>query len=194
MSVRYSATYRPIFVAALVFGVVALSIVLAELVIPIPSTGVVTDPRELFTTIGAALTGPVGGILIGILAGIGEFWMREPEGRIPLASLLAHITAGLWMGFAYKQLVYKYLRMPFLLLGWAAIVLIFYYGFAVPGFVIGQALFYGDFYIAFYGADASLWQAYKILGAGVLPEALLTTLITTLVILALPKKYRHPAW
>ena len=79
---------------AAVFGAAALAIVVAGLTIPIPGTGVVTDPREIFTTTGAALTGPFGGVIIGILAGI-----REPGG-IVLASLLAHISGGLWMGLS----------------------------------------------------------------------------------------------
>jgi len=165
---------------ATVFGAVALAVVEARLTLPIPGTGVVTDPREIFTTIGAGLTGPVGGVVIGILAGI-----REPGG-IALASLLAHVSGGLWMGFGYKKLVHERMQMPISVLGWAVLVLAYYYIFAVPGFVIGLALFYGE--------DTSLIRAYGILGRGALPEALLTTLITTLVFVALPRRHRRPLW
>ena len=74
---------------AAVFGAAALAVVQAGLTLPIPGSSVVTDPREIFTTTGAGLTGPVGGLIIGILAGI-----REPGG-IALASLLAHVSGGL---------------------------------------------------------------------------------------------------
>jgi len=57
-------------VVSIVFGAIARVIVEAHLTIPIPGTGVVTDPREIFTTIGAGLSGPIGGMLIGVLAGI----------------------------------------------------------------------------------------------------------------------------
>ncbi|MCL4297077.1 MAG: hypothetical protein KJ077_15165 [Anaerolineae bacterium] len=171
---------KPALLTALAFGITALVIVLAGLTIPIPGSTVVTDPRELFTTIGAGLTGPIGGILIGIMAGIAE------PGGIALASLLGHIAGGIWMGFAYKKLVYKYLEMPARLLGWAGLILVYYYVFVLPGFVIGL--------ITFYGEPASYVELYANLGRGVIPEALLTTVITSLVMLALPEKYRRPQW
>ena len=86
-----------ILLVAAAFGLAALAIVEAGLTIPIPGSGVVTDPREIFTTIGAGFTGPLGGIVIGLLAGF-----REPGG-IVIASLLAHVAGGLWMGLAYHN-------------------------------------------------------------------------------------------
>ena len=184
-----------ILVVAAVFGAAALAVVVGGLTIPIPGTGVVTDPREIFTTTGAALTGPFGGVVIGILAGI-----REPGG-IALASLLAHISGGLWMGISYKKLVHEHTQMPLSILGWAAIVLAYYYVFVVPGFVIGLQLFYPAIYAEEYGEGASLLRAYGELGigygergAGALPEALLTTLITTLAFVALLRRHRRPLW
>ena len=183
-----------VIVVSLAFGGVALVVVLAELFVPIPGTGVVTDPREIFTTLGAALTGPVGGLIIGVLAGIGEAFIGSPAERIPLASLLAHVAGGVWMGWAYKKLVFNHLQMPALVLGWAAIVAIFYFVFAIPGFVIGQLLFYPEQYAAFYGEGASLIEAYLTLSPGVVPEVLITVIITSLVMVALPRRYRRPLW
>ena len=91
--------------------------------------------------------------------------------------------------------------MPLSILGWVAIVLVCYYAFAVPDFVIGQELFFPAVFAVWYGdgEEASLIRVYGELGigygepgAGVLPEALLTTLITTLAFLALP--HRRPLW
>src|ERR1051325_5980465 len=98
-------------IVAVVFGLVVLTIVLAGFTVPIPGTGVVTDPREIFVTIGSGLTGPLGALIIGFFAGIAE------PGGIPLASLLGHIAGALWMAFAYKRLVYERLKMPARLLG-----------------------------------------------------------------------------
>ncbi len=187
MKSRLLSWLRILLVSA-AFGLAALAIVEAGLTIPIPGSGVVTDPREIFTTIGAGFTGPLGGIVIGLLAGF-----REPGG-IVIASLLAHVAGGLWMGLAYKILVYNHLKMPFLLAGWGLLVLAFYYVFAVPGFVIGQAVFYPEGFLDSYGAESSLINAYAILARGVLPEALLTTFVTTLVFVALPRRHRRPLW
>ena len=165
---------------ALGFGIVALLIVIAGLHLPIPGSTVVTDPRELFTTLGAALSGPVGGVIVGILAGI-----KEPEG-LYLASLLAHIAGGIWMGFAYKRFVYEKMAMPKLLLGWAGLVLAYYYVFVLTGFTIGLVMFYND--------PTSLGQLYLTLAKGATPEALLTTVVTSMALFALPKKIIKPLW
>jgi hypothetical protein len=98
------------------------------------------------------------------------------------------------MGWAYKRLVHDRLTMPLALLGWAGLVMAYYFWFAVPGFVIGQTLFYADAFAEFYGAGTSLWEAYRILGMGALPEAVLTAAVTALALLALPRKYRRPLW
>ena len=181
-------SWARILLVSAVFGSAALAIVEAGLTIPIPGSGVVTDPREIFTTIGSGFTGPVGGVVIGLLAGF-----REPGG-IMIASLRAHVSGGLWMGFAYKLLVYKHLKMPFLLAGWVVLVLVVYYVFAVPGFVIGQAIFYHEGFLDSYGADSSVIEAYAILGWVALPGALLTAIVTTLVFAALPRRHRRPLW
>jgi len=162
-----------------IFGLVALSTVLAGMHLPIPGTGVVTDPREIFTTFGAALSGPVGGLIIGFLAGVAE------PGGIALASIFAHILGGLWMGFAYKKL-YKRLEMPALLLGWAGLIMAYYFVFVVSGFVIGLNLFYGD--------ATSIISSYATIAKGVVWELGIVVIVSTLALLALPKKYLRPLW
>jgi hypothetical protein len=171
-----------LIVVALIFGGVALVIVVAGLHLPIPGTGVVTDPRELFTTIGSALTGPIGGVIIGTMAGI-----MEPDG-IGAASILAHVAGCLWMGFTYKKLVYGRPQFAVRLL-----VIAYYMIVVIPGFVIGIALFYPAYYTEGFG-DISLFQAYLALAGGAIPETIFTTVATTLVMIALPRKYQKPLW
>lgn len=171
-------SWTPLIVAT-VFGLVALAIVLAGFTIPIPGADVVTDPREIFVTFGAGLTGPLGALIIGIFAGIAE------PGGIPLASLIGHIAGALWMAFAYKKLVYERMQMPSRLVGWAILVVIYYYVLVIPGFVVGLATFYGE---------ADPVGLYMTLGKGVVMEVLVTTTVTVLAMLALPKKYQKPLW
>ena len=172
---------RQIGVAA-AFGGAALAVVLAGITIPIPGTPVVTDPRELFTTTGASLTGPIGGIVNGILAGI-----AEPG--IPLASLLAHIIGGIYSGFVYKNLSYRFRANNVTrLVLWAVQVLGYYILVVVPLFVVGLILFYPD---PEYGGFIALLGALE---AGALPEAIFTTIVTTIIMAALPERYRRPLW
>ena len=64
----------------------------------------------------------------------------------------------------------------------------------VPGFVVGLKLFHEGAYNDSFGESASLISAYFDLGDGALPEALLTTLVTTLAYMALPRRHRRPLW
>lgn len=172
---------RQIGVAA-AFGGAALAVVLAGITVPIPGTPVVTDPREIFTTTGASLTGPLGGIVIGVLAGI-----AEPG--IPLASLLAHIIGGIYNGLVYKNLSWRFRENNILRLAlWAVQVLGYYFLVVVPLFVVGLVLFYPD---PEYGGFLALLGTLEA-GAG--PEAILTTIVTTVIMAALPERYRRPLW
>ena len=173
---------RQIGIAA-AFGGVALAIVLAGITIPIPGTPVVTDPREIFTTIGASLSGPIGGIVIGILAGIAE------PGAPPPVSIVAHVVGGIYSGLVYKNLSWRFRENNVMRLAmWVVQMLGYYILIVVPLFTIGLVVFYpspdyGGF-LAFLGT----------LETGVLPELALATIVTTIIMAALPERFRRPVW
>jgi hypothetical protein len=172
---------RQVGVAA-AFGGAALALVLAGVTIPIPGTPVVTDPREIFTTIGASLTGPIGGIVIGLLAGI-----AEPG--IPIASLLAHVIGGVFNGFAYKNFSWRFHGNKVAsLAAWALQIVVYYVVFVVPLFCLGLSIFYPD---PEYGSFFILLGSLEV---GAIPEMILSTVVTTIIMAALPERFRRPLW
>ncbi len=187
MANKVESTKKPLLSArqvgmAAAFGGAALALVLAGVTIPIPGTPVVTDPREIFTSIGASLTGPIGGIVIGLLAGI-----AEPG--IPLASLLAHIVGGVFNGFVYKNVSWRFKDNKVVSLAlWAVQIFVYYVLVVIPLFAVGLMAFYPD---PEYGGFFAFLGALEV---GAMPEALITTTVTTIIMAALPERYRRPLW
>jgi hypothetical protein len=58
----------------------------------------------------------------------------------------------------------------------------------VPGFVVGLMAFYPD---PEYGSFFAFLGALEL---GALPEAAITTVVTTIIMAALPERFRRPLW
>jgi hypothetical protein len=169
---------------ALIFGGTAFALVSAGLTVPIPGTAIVSDPREIFATIGSALTGPLGGLIVGALAGV-----AEPSAQGP--AVFAHCVGSLWLGFAYRRIICEHLQMPAGFAVWALFVFVYYYVFLIPGFALA------GFASAIIGGAAGVPSpvaTYVILARGALPEATITAVVTTVALAALPRWYRRPLW
>jgi len=170
------------------FAAAAFLVRWAGLTIPVVSARINIDPREIFVTLGAAITGPVGGLVIGFFSGL-------PAVAVALGptSLLAHCVSGLFFGCLYKPVHHRW-PMPGLLLGWVGLVAAYYYIFLIPTFVAAVSLADSGGIAAIFGADLSFFQAYTTLGQAALPEAVGTLIITATTLIALPGKYRRPLW
>ena len=180
---------RRIFFTALAFGFTGWLTLKAGIFIPIIGMEVYADLHELFITLGAALSGPIGGALTALIAD-----SARPDSDFKTFAIVAHVVGGLWMGFAYKYLIYSRMKMPYLLAGWAGLVLIYYYLILAPCVVVMTALGFSPPEFLHSLKTASSWQIYLKSAKLGTPEALTITVITTIIIAALPPKYRRPLW
>ncbi len=168
------------------FSLAAFLVRWAGLTIPVVGTQANVDPRELFIILGAAMTGPVGGAVIGFFADLSTL-------PIGLSSMIAHIVGGFLFGLLYRP-IYNRLRMPALLVGWSGLVVAYYNFFITPAFI--TALWFGKTVTisTVFGQDLSFFQAYTIIVQGNLPELVANLFVTAIVFIALPEKYRRPLW
>jgi len=170
-----------------VFGAAAFLVRWAGLAIPVIGPAAI-DPREVFVTLGAASTGPVGGLVIGLLAGLATIPVE-----VDPSSLVAHSVSGLLIGLLYK-LVYQRWRMPALLLGWAVLIAAYYYIFFTPTAMAVIMLVAPGALSDLFGVELSFSQAYILLARGVFPEVVATMIVTAIILIAMPERYRRPLW
>ncbi len=179
--------HKNIPIAAL-FGLCAIMVVLADIHFTIPGTNIITDPREVFVLFGAAITGPVGAVLIGFLSSL-----YDPTPGLNIYIMLQHIIGAVFIGFVYKKYIYERLKMPLMILGWLTAVLLYYYVLYIPLYFIVD-IFYPDLFLTItsnhHDTVGSLWVIYK----GWIPEVAFTALVTSFILVALPSHYRRPLW
>jgi uncharacterized membrane protein len=179
---------RQIIVVALAFGTATLLVMAAGLLIPVYGELIHIDPREIFVTLGSALTGPLGGMIIGLMA---HSWFAGRDFQV--VSLLIHVLGGLWAGVAYKKWVFERLKMPWQLLGWLGVVFAYYFVILFFGFVSGVYILFPELFAELFGTR-SPWQAYAGLAQAAAPEFVITAVTTTVIFIILPPKYRRPLW
>ena len=176
-----------ILAIALLFGLAAFLCVYGGLTLYIPGTQMVTDPREIFVTLGAALTGPVGAVLIGVLAG-----GYDPVPGLYPATIAMHVAGALWMAFAYKKLVFEKFFSWLFFPAWIGLIAVYYLAFLLPVMVFGTSLFPDLFARVFPGGTPG--QVLLDLYISLWPEVTLTSLITAVFLALIPKKSRKPLW
>ncbi|MFZ1828880.1 MAG: hypothetical protein WAW42_08960 [Candidatus Competibacteraceae bacterium] len=174
-------------VVALPFGLAAFLCIYGGLTITIPGTQMITDPREIFVTLGSAITGPVGAVLIGLLAGI-----YDPVPGLYPATIAMHMAGALWMAFSYKKLVFEKFSSWVFFPAWIGLIAVYYLGVVLPVMVFGTSLF-PDLFASLF-PDSTPGQALLNFYASAWTEIILTSLITVVLMALLPKRLRKPLW
>lgn len=166
---------------ALVAGLAALLIVYLEITLPIPGLTVVTDPREVAVLFGSAASGPLGALLIGILAGA-----AVPAGNAA-ASMVAHSLGGVLFAVCYRRLAFRLKESTFrFTLSWIVSVFGYFYLVLMPVFILAHNAYHPEKY--------PFVETYMSIAAGAFGEAAVTVVVSTLIMLILPRRYRRPLW
>jgi hypothetical protein len=174
-------------VGGLVLGALSFISTLANLTIQI-SGDLILGPWEIFNVISAALFGPIGLLITelgldvsGYLYLVKGVYPAPQDSYFMIGNYLAHIGAMLFVAFGYRYL-YQRWKMPRLLAGWLLVMGIYY----VVGIILSVLLHN----LAVPGLGATLAAYFR----NVRLEFAIVTIITALILLALPKRYRRPQW
>lgn len=174
-------------VGGLAFGVLSFLITVANITVQI-SDDLILGPWEIINTLSAALFGPIGLLITelgldisGYVFLIGGVYPAPQDLYFVIGDFIAHSVSMLVVAMGYRY-IYQRIKMPRLLAGWVLIVGI-YYLMEVP---LAVTLFN----IAVPDLEAS----YAVYFSNVRLEFVLVTAVTSLVLLALPERYRRPQW
>lgn len=173
-------------------GLINMGSAVTDLSIPITSE-LESDPREIFFSLGAALTGPVGVLISNMLAWLGQCIAGEctPGNLWEAKDFADHLASGLFAAFVYKKWVYPRENTAARLASWAALILAYYYIVWLPVrnvMVIIRETAAGN------PAVPGFFDTYISLAPNLMPEAVITILITSLVWMALPRRHHRPLW
>jgi hypothetical protein len=180
-------TIRIPIAGGLIFGALSFLITVANITIQI-SEDLILGPWEIINTLSAALFGPIGLLITelgldisGYLYLIKGVYPPPQDVYFMMGNYLAHIVAMLLVAFGYR-FIHQRMKMPRLLAGWFLVMVIYY--------LVGVTLQVSLFNLAVPGLGAS----YAVYFSNVRLEFVLVTGITSLVLLALPERYRKPQW
>lgn len=177
-------------IISILLGLFGFFLVYNEVYFVLPETNLLTDLREIFVTISAALFGPISAIIVSVLTSL-----YDPYPELIPYIILQHIVPSVLLSFYYKKFVYQKLAMPILIVGWMFGIFLYYFVFYLPVFIATYYLIPGffDYLITNEQGYFGLNEAINLF-VGWIPEAVFTTIFTSLVLIALPEQYRKPDW
>ncbi len=173
-------------VGGLFFGALSFLITAANITVRI-SEDLILGPWEIINTLSAALFGPIGLLITELGLDISGYvylikgvYPAPQDVYFLLGDFVAHSVSMLVVAFGYR-FIYERMKGR-LIVGWILLMGV-YYLMEVP---LAVTLFN----IAVPGLGAS----YAVYFSNVRLEFILVTVVTSLVIQALPERYRRPQW
>jgi len=184
---KVKKTIRIPIIGGLIFGALSYLTTVANLTVTI-SKDLILGPWEILNALSAALFGPIGLLITelgldtsGYLYFIKGVYPSPQDIYFMMGNYIAHAVAMMIVASGYR-FIYQRMKMPRLLAGWVLIMGIYYF----VGVILQVTLFNI--------AVPSLGASYAVYFSNVRLEFILVTVITSLILLALPKRYRKPQW
>lgn len=145
---------------------------------------------ELFTTLSAAVGGPLASI-VTLFVGYSIHTILHPEFFPDLTTVyiflwdgVAHLCAMLFVAICYYKFLSPRMRKTgVFLIGWFLLVGVYYYLALLPLSVVFLNLI-----------DPGQGATYSVFAKNFIPEFLGTAILTTMVWFASPVRYRRPQW
>ena len=174
---------------AFVFGLFAVTVIAVGLTLHIPTTLITADVGGVFATIGSALTGPIGGTLIGLMTGL-----MEPNADLRLFVTIDKILAGIWMGSLYWIALRRFRGSSVrFLIAWVILVFGYYYVARIPAF-IGLKILFPDSFRILAGGSSLVPGSLAAVDSALFEEASIVALITGITLTVFPSAIRMPVW
>ena len=174
---------------AFVFGLFSVTVIAVGLTLHIPTTPITTDVGGVFTTMGSALTGPIGGSLIGLMTGL-----MEPDPQLRLFVTIDKILAGIWMGSLYWIVLRRFRGSAVrFAIAWVILVFGYYYVARIPAF-IGLKIFFPSAFRALAGGSPQVPDTLGAVDLSLFEEASIVALLTGVALLVFPSALRMPVW
>ncbi len=171
----------------LIFGALSYVTTVTNLTVHI-TADLILGPWEIFNALSAALFGPIGLMITELGLDISGYvylirgvYPAPQDIYFMIGNYIAHIVALFIVAVGYK-FIYSRMKMPRLLAGWVLIMGMYY--------LVGVILSVNLHNLAVPGLGASLAGYFS----NVRLEFVLVTITTSLVLLALPERYRRPLW
>lgn len=174
-------------IGGLVFGVLSFLITAANITIRV-FDDLILGPWEILNTLSAALFGPIGLLITELGLDIsGYVYLIKGVYPAPqdiifmVGNYIAHILAMLIVAFGYR-FVYQRMKMPRLLVGWVILMGIYYLVGVILSVILHNT------------AVTGLGATFMGYFSSVRLEFILVAVITALILLALPERFRRPLW
>jgi PAS domain S-box-containing protein len=176
--------YARIILLAALFGLAIRLSLWFGFSVSVPGVVNQLDTREVLLILGASLLGPWGGALIGLFSSL--------EAQIRWLPTITHMVLGCWAGWFYYRFVFRRSTLWGMLASWLGLIVTYYFFIYALVLVVTMEWF-PNLLLGTWtpeSLETGMLSAVRALAL----EFVFTLLMTTMILLMMPERYRMPMW